>query len=63
MLGLKDGGCRNHHGSSLVLDYDKLGYSFIAYVGVFLNNTSQTKFVLQRINEIPFVTSIYDREI
>jgi Lrp/AsnC family transcriptional regulator for asnA, asnC and gidA len=33
-------------GSSLVLDYDKLGYSFIAYVGVFLNNTSQTKFVL-----------------
>jgi Lrp/AsnC family transcriptional regulator for asnA, asnC and gidA len=34
-------------GSSLVLDYDKLGYSFIAYVGVFLNNTSQTKFVLQ----------------
>jgi Lrp/AsnC family transcriptional regulator for asnA, asnC and gidA len=42
-------------GSSLVLDYDKLGYSFIAYVGVFLN-TTQTKFVLQRINEIPFVT-------
>ena len=27
-------------GSSLALDYDKLGYSFIAYVGVFLNNTS-----------------------
>jgi Lrp/AsnC family transcriptional regulator for asnA, asnC and gidA len=44
-------------GSSLVLDYDKLGY-FIAYVGVFLNNTSQTKFVLERINEIPFVTSV-----
>src|SRR5690606_34334129 len=43
-------------GSSLTLDYEKLGYSFIAYVGVFLNNTSQTKFVLQRINEIPFVT-------
>jgi Lrp/AsnC family transcriptional regulator for asnA, asnC and gidA len=41
---------------SSVLDYDKLGYSFIAYVGVFLNNTSQTKFVLERINEIPFVT-------
>ncbi|WP_445732364.1 Lrp/AsnC family transcriptional regulator [Mariniflexile sp.] len=43
-------------GSSLMLDYKKLGYSFIAYVGVFLNNTSQTKFVLERINEIPFVT-------
>ena len=26
-------------GSSLRLDYQKLGYSFIAYVGVFLNKT------------------------
>jgi len=43
-------------GSSLTLDYNKLGYAFIAYVGVFLNKTSQTKFVLERINEIPFVT-------
>ncbi|MBQ0788223.1 MULTISPECIES: Lrp/AsnC family transcriptional regulator [unclassified Lacinutrix] len=43
-------------GSSLTLDYKKLGYSFIAYVGVFLQNTSQTKFVLERINEIPNVT-------
>ena len=42
-------------GSSLTLDYKKLGYSFIAYVGVFLQNTSQTTFVLERINEIPFV--------
>ncbi|MFL0352511.1 Lrp/AsnC family transcriptional regulator [Xanthomarina sp. GH4-25] len=43
-------------GSSLTLDYMKLGYSFIAYVGIFLQNTSQTKFVLERINDIPFVT-------
>ena len=43
-------------GSSLTLDYKKLGYAFIAYVGVFLNKTSQTKFVLERINEIPYVT-------
>jgi Lrp/AsnC family transcriptional regulator for asnA, asnC and gidA len=43
-------------GSSLTLDYKKLGYSFIAYVGIFLNNTSQTKFILERINEIPYVT-------
>lgn len=43
-------------GSSLTLNYTKLGYSFIAYVGIFLQNTSQTKFVLQRINEIPYVT-------
>ncbi len=43
-------------GSSLTLDYQKLGYSFIAYVGVFLQNTSQTKFVLERLREIPCVT-------
>lgn len=51
---MEDGGIIK--GSSLTLDYEKLGYSFIAYVGVFLTNTSQTKFVLQRINEIPYVT-------
>lgn len=43
-------------GSSLTLDYKKLGYSFIAYVGIYLNNTSQTKFVLERIYSIPYVT-------
>jgi Lrp/AsnC family transcriptional regulator for asnA, asnC and gidA len=43
-------------GSSLTLDYQKLGYSFIAYVGVFLQNTSQTQFVLERINDIPNIT-------
>ena len=43
-------------GSSLTIDYQKLGYSFIAYVGIFLSKTSQTQFVLERINEIPFVT-------
>lgn len=43
-------------GSSLSVNYEKLGYSFIAYVGIFLQKTSMTKFVLERINEIPFVT-------
>lgn len=43
-------------GSSLRLDYVKLGYSFIAYVGVFLQKTSQTQFVLERLNHIPNVT-------
>ncbi len=43
-------------GSSLTIDYKKLGYSFIAYVGIFLQKTSQTQFVLERISEIPFVT-------
>lgn len=43
-------------GSSLRIDYKKLGYSFIAYVGIFLNKTSQTQFVLERIHDIPYVT-------
>ena len=43
-------------GSSLTLDYKKLGYSFIAYVGIFLQKTSQTQFVLERITEIPYIT-------
>ena len=43
-------------GSSLNVNYEKLGYSFIAYVGVFLQKTSMTKFVLERISEIPYVT-------
>ena len=43
-------------GSSLTLDYKKLGYTFIAYVGIFLRKTSQTQFVINRISEIPNVT-------
>ncbi len=43
-------------GSSLTVDYEKLGYTFIAYIGVFLDKTSQTQFVISRITEIPYVT-------
>ena len=43
-------------GSSLNLDYVKLGYSFIAYVGIFLEKTKKTSEVLKTLNEIPFVT-------
>ncbi len=43
-------------GSSLTLDYMKLGYAFIAYVGIFLEKTHQTKFVLERLSQIPYVT-------
>lgn len=45
-------------GSSLTIDYQKLGYSFIAFVGIFLQKTSQTQFVLERIIEIPYVTVV-----
>jgi len=43
-------------GASLIIDYDKLGYSFIAYIGVYLDKTSKTRFVLERMREIPYIT-------
>jgi len=43
-------------GSSLNLDYVKLGYSFIAYVGIFLEKTKKTEYVLEELNKIPYVT-------
>mgnify|MGYP000737014293 CR=1 FL=1 len=43
-------------GSSLTLDYKKLGYTFIAYIGIFLEKTHQTKYVLKQLEEVPFVT-------
>lgn len=44
------------HGSSLTLKYRSLGYNFIAYVGIFLEKTSQTQFVLNRLEDIPNIT-------
>ena len=43
-------------GSSLTLDYAKLGYTFIAYVGLFLENTYKTHSVLEQLAKIPYVT-------
>ena len=43
-------------GSSLNLDYVKLGYSFIAYIGIFLENTKKMNQVIDDIRKIPFVT-------
>lgn len=43
-------------GSSLTLDYIKLGYAFIAYVGIFLEKTSQTQVVMEQLTKIPYVT-------
>ena len=43
-------------GSSLALDYKKLGYTFIAYIGIFLEKTHLTSIVLDKLNSIPYVT-------
>ena len=42
-------------GSTLTVDYDRLGYTFIAYVGIFLERNHQAQFVLERLEEIPFI--------
>ena len=43
-------------GSSLALDYKKLGYTFIAYICIFLEKTHLTNFVLDKLKSIPYVT-------
>ena len=43
-------------GSSLTLDYVKLGYSFIAYAGIYIDKTSRTQQVINDLKAIPFVT-------
>jgi Lrp/AsnC family transcriptional regulator for asnA, asnC and gidA len=43
-------------GSSLSLDYQKLNYSFCAYIGILLTKTNKTQNVLDRLKLIPNVT-------
>ena len=43
-------------GSSLNLDYAKLGYSFIAYIGIYLERNDLTEKVLSELEKIPNVT-------
>jgi Lrp/AsnC family transcriptional regulator, regulator for asnA, asnC and gidA len=43
-------------GATLKLDYDKLGYSFIAYVGLYLVQSSRTSAVLEELKKIPEIT-------
>ncbi|AVM49676.1 Lrp/AsnC ligand binding domain-containing protein [Capnocytophaga sp. oral taxon 878] len=46
-------------GSTLTVDYDRLGYTFIAYVGIFLERNNQAQHVLERLEEVPFVTEAH----
>lgn len=43
-------------GSTLSVDYNKMNYTFIAYVGLFLENSSSTESVIQEVQGIPEVT-------
>ena len=44
------------NGASLHLDYDGLGYGFIAFVGIYLSRSSATMSVIAALEKIPEVT-------
>ena len=46
-------------GSTLTLDYEKMGYSFISHVGIYLDKTSKTKQVISELKKIPNITIAY----
>ncbi len=46
-------------GSTLTLDYEKMGYSFISHVGIYLSKTSKTKQVIEDLKKIANVTIAY----
>ncbi len=45
-------------GTSLDIDYNILGYSFIAYVGVLLTKSSKTQSVVEKLRKIPNVVEV-----
>lgn len=46
-------------GSSLIVDYDKLDYSFVAYIGILLNKTNRINLVIEKLVAIPNVTNVH----
>ncbi|PCI33267.1 MAG: transcriptional regulator [Flavobacteriaceae bacterium] len=46
-------------GSTLTLNYEKMGYSFISHIGIYLDKTSKTKQVIGSLRKIPNVTIAY----
>ena len=43
-------------GTSLQVDYARLGYRFIAYIGLYLNRSAQAMEVLEDLKKVPEVT-------
>ena len=43
-------------GSTLVIDYEKMGYTFIAYVGLYTGNSNFSSKIIDDIKKIPEVT-------
>lgn len=43
-------------GSTLIIDYEKMDYTFIAYVGLYTGNSTYSQSIIEEIKEIPEVT-------
>lgn len=43
-------------GTTLIVDYSRMGYDFIAYVGILLTKSNKTSIVMEKLREIPNVT-------
>ncbi|MBV7440443.1 winged helix-turn-helix transcriptional regulator [Weeksellaceae bacterium TAE3-ERU29] len=43
-------------GSTLIVDYSRMGYDFIAYVGIMLTKSNKIQGVLEQLRNIPNVT-------
>lgn len=43
-------------GTTLQVDYARMGYDFIAYVGILLTKSNKTEYVMKKLREIPNVT-------
>lgn len=43
-------------GTTLTMDYDKMGYQFVAYLGIMLNKTNKIQKVIEELYKIPNVT-------
>jgi len=43
-------------GTTLITDYDKMGYQFVAYVGLLLTKTNKIQSVIEELYQIPNVT-------
>lgn len=42
--------------STLVINYEQLGYTFIGYVGLFVDNSTNIPLLVKQVNKIPEVT-------
>lgn len=46
-------------GTTLITDYDKMGYQFVAYVGLLLTKTNKTQKVIDELYKVPNVTVVH----